>query len=530
MCKINNCINFSRIKKYLVIQVDGFSKDECNKSIKSGSTPFLKHLKEKQKFQYIEIKDYTIPAATGERQKEIMLDGKGVKFPGQTFYSKKDKSICTVYGPKYIKNLEDKSKNGILEKHGRSIANTYCAGAKENFLVISDLERFLSSLFISMEAQEKKKIPIYAKIIFRILLYLLIVPFILFPLDFIYHLVKNTKKGAVLISIFSMVVGDKYSTYATIYDIKNKDHAEITYVNFLGYDTTLHHFGQKSIFSKTALFLIDRRIRKIYKTVKKKGISDYDVFILSDHGQTESIPFEEHFGETFCELLQKILNTEVIDGTKLKIVTILNETKTILEELEDVKYPRFVKIVISVVNIVLSHLHYNFPGEHSIVFSYQGSVGHLNLNIKNEKLNQEEIERYYPELINTLKNHKGLRFLTFLTKNGVKILRKKREILIDKEEKIKENDDLLMVIDDKDGLFNSLVELAKDQNSGDIIVFGAEIGDKTITFENFKSSHGGIEKNEQETFVLAPSVYKNDLKGIKSLKELHSFFYNLPIS
>jgi hypothetical protein len=68
--------------------------------------------------------------------------------------------------------------------------------------------------------------------------------------------------------------------------------APALYVNFVGYDVIAHALGPEHPAALRELRRIDRSIREIWRAVRRVPELRYDLFVLSDHGQVESVPFE----------------------------------------------------------------------------------------------------------------------------------------------------------------------------------------------------------------------------------------------
>jgi hypothetical protein len=64
------------------------------------------------------------------------------------------------------------------------------------------------------------------------------------------------------------------------------------YVNFVDYDVPAHALGPGSRTALRALRHVDASIRDIWNAVRRVPDLGYDLFVLSDHGQITSVPFE----------------------------------------------------------------------------------------------------------------------------------------------------------------------------------------------------------------------------------------------
>src|SRR5690606_37605719 len=63
-------------------------------------------------------------------------------------------------------------------------------------------------------------------------------------------------------------------------------------------DEFAHHFGPSSRTALKSLRALDRRIGEIRRVLRRLPGRPYDLYILSDHGQTPSIPYRIRYGET----------------------------------------------------------------------------------------------------------------------------------------------------------------------------------------------------------------------------------------
>jgi hypothetical protein len=70
------------------------------------------------------------------------------------------------------------------------------------------------------------------------------------------------------------------------------------YVNFVDYDVAAHELGPRHPGAFRALRGIDRSIGRIARVVRRLRALEYDLFILSDHGQIRSVPFRAVAGPT----------------------------------------------------------------------------------------------------------------------------------------------------------------------------------------------------------------------------------------
>ncbi len=77
------------------------------------------------------------------------------------------------------------------------------------------------------------------------------------------------------------------------------------YVDLLGYDEVAHHSGIERFDTLSVLRAIDRQIGRLHRATQLAP-RRYLVVSLSDHGQTQGLPFAQRFGETVEELIGRL--------------------------------------------------------------------------------------------------------------------------------------------------------------------------------------------------------------------------------
>ena len=82
------------------------------------------------------------------------------------------------------------------------------------------------------------------------------------------------------------------------------------YVNYLDHDVAAHAFGPQDRAAFRALEFVDRSIRQIGRILRRVPEHQYDLYILSDHGQARSKPFAEL---TAGKPLERLLFDELLD-------------------------------------------------------------------------------------------------------------------------------------------------------------------------------------------------------------------------
>jgi putative membrane protein len=134
-------------------------------------------------------------------------------------------------------------------------------------------------------------------------------------------------------------------------------------------------------------------------------------------------------------------------------------------------------------------------------------MAHIYLTEISNRALKSEIENSKKGLIRNLIEHKGIEFIVVELEMGYEICGKNGKINIDKNFKIKEeNGDVFsnIIETNKNIIIDSLKEIVCNEESGDIIIFGAVIGkNRIINFEEQYGGHGGIGGMQNYPFIIS---------------------------
>lgn len=86
--------------------------------------------------------------------------------------------------------------------------------------------------------------------------------------------------------------------------------APAIYTTYVGYDEVAHHAGPATGDALRTLKGLDRQFVRILKVVDRWAGRPYDVFVLSDHGQSEGATFKQRYGQTLGELFQDMVGAD----------------------------------------------------------------------------------------------------------------------------------------------------------------------------------------------------------------------------
>jgi len=412
-----------------------------------------------------------------------------------------------------------KDYQGIL-KNGRSIVNLFSGGADESRLTNSMLYQKDTKAFLAQFD------------IFLFLFYPRVLAAVAYRgvshgvtyLQYLYenfwnkveHLANPSDFKYNITSFFSSVFFEELETKAMIKEMRKG--TPYLYITFNGYDECSHHQGPSSPAAYEALRSIDKKIKRIISHTE-----GYDLYILSDHGHTESVPFRQLYGINFKQFIRQELDqythrNDRYFRKKRGEVDIVD--KFFLHPL--VKLEHAYHYLFSKSFKALHHqLHWN---SHPYFLEVSDPMANLYFTFTNEKANMSEVERHYPGFLDTLRNHPGIGFAFGKEGDYVKVISRDGEAYLGSDDADRQfcGERFLRNYGDEHTLTRQLRYFADMENSGDVIIFGDYSKGNVVSFINHFGSHGSAGGEQMHPFFLAPE--RHDLSGVINASQLHPLF------
>ncbi len=278
----------------ILVQIDGLSRRQFERAMAVRRMPFLKSLITTQGYEAGSF--YSgIPSSTPAVQGELFY---GVKccVPAFEFYDRSSGTIRKMSTAEASREIEEKLKQegeGLL-KGGASYSNIFGGGADGVNYCATSIG--WSSTFAMVRPA---RLLLLAIVYFRSTLRvagLSVIEMLLSLVDSIEgirqgeHPWKEIKFVPARVSI-SIALREIITLGACI-DIARG--VPVILLNFLGYDEQAHRRGPSALFAHWALKGIDGCVRRIFEAGVRSERRHYDLWIYSDHGQEETIPWCRH--------------------------------------------------------------------------------------------------------------------------------------------------------------------------------------------------------------------------------------------
>lgn len=463
-------------KGLVVIQIDGLGYADLQKAIGLNRAPFFGWLSQEKGFF---LKPYfgVFPSVTTAAEAMLMYGGQtGVV--GFSWYDRRlGRFVRAELGGKM--NLVESSLERLgppLFKDGSVILGAYSGGATLTALAAGTLNPdyplpFLLKLRIVL-------VPLLNPIRFwRIVLFLLTHFFIQ-----TFLLLKSRRwrqyrwnLEEVLLRVF---LTDLVSLIATL-DLWRQTPS--LFVNFTLYDKMAHDYGPSHPLALAAAGLVSVYCRTIYQ-VSQRQKRKYDFLIISDHGQTPAVFFDDYVGQGLAEVVEQSLadpryQVWVTFGTSLSENEIRDQRKVFI-----------------VPSCCLAQVYFS----ESLKSSYFKS----------------DLETKFPHLFDHLIANRGVGWvLVRLNEDSQVLLAKSGQVVFSQGGVVETQGHPLQGLASPDLILSALAGFAREANNGDLVIFGAFAGETCVNFEPLVGAHGGFVGEMIQPFVIT------DNQAILALQE-----------
>ena len=517
-------------KKFIALQLDGVSHDILLTAMEKGYMKFLKKLVEEEGYN-LEKYNCGMPSGTPAIHSAIFY-GDNKNIPSFRFIDKKNQRYFTFGKPtraRLAEKLFFANKKGILEG-GASYANHLSGGAERSILT-------MSTITANKKFKRIKEGDLWLLLFLNPLglgrfLYYSVAEEVLEIISYLWNLFTSWmsgKKGIYKVwmpfrKIMTAALLTEMITLGAILDVKRR--VPKIYLTYLNYDDIGHFRGPSSRDAMFALRGLDRRVKRIYKQAKREG---YDMYILSDHGQTPGVPFKQVHGMELANFIEKSTKTKSFgrDEGPIRyglISVVMKKTAGVLGYLST-PLRWIVKAFAASTMKMLKGKNYPFDWDDkkSIFVVDSCSLAKVYFNYTVERAELKGINRKYPDLIEKLLRNKSIGIV--MVKDGAKtvFLAKDGRFEIYEDGSFKTfGQNFLKRFGNTKILVKQLESYAKKNFLGDLILFG-ELNDGVMTsFTDHVGCHGSIGGAMMEPFFMSKEKY--DMSRVIDAKALHKVF------
>src|SRR5438309_2545403 len=289
-------------RKLVILHVDGVGADSLERGLREGDMPCVQQLIDAEGYEAHRSQS-GLPSTTPFAQAAILY-GDNSEIPSSRWWDRERRVLVQFGAASSYKKVADKYFRDCepLTKGGACIAACYPAGAADDF-GIAYQDR-------SYGRQERSRSAA------RVL-----VPYLANPIhlgDWVWQTVAMLARTATDYTqarsrgrrparpyVVTNVVEEIFVHHLTRYAVEQamREGYSPIYAGFYAFDESAHAFGPSDRSVRRALQHVDHTIRKIASTRGDR----YELVVLSDHGQVDTIPFAGAGGRPLGEVLAGLL-------------------------------------------------------------------------------------------------------------------------------------------------------------------------------------------------------------------------------
>ena len=498
------------------LEIDGLSYERMQRALTMGLLPAVKGLLENGTHRLSHI-DCGFPSQSSSCQAGIMY-GDNYDIPAFRWYIKEQSRMVVS------NNIADAAEinrrffngNGLL-REGTSINNLLSGEAARSLMTISTLRD---------EANYEKPHSGYDLSLVFLNPYLFTRAIVLTLWDLILELfqaarqrIRNEQPRVNRLNRFFPFLRAATNVFlrdvganAVILDVMRGSPA--IYTTFMGYDEIAHRAGPDSMDALNSLKGFDRSFARILDVIERKAQIPYEVFILSDHGQSQGATFLQRTGYTLGAYLEQLVGGKSFmaemssaESARTQITAVLSE----IQRLHGYKGDGHTRAdVYSRAGRTLGKRvragEHNVPVDVDMLVLASGNLANVYFPEVDGKITAFQLEQRFPALLENLVAHPHIGLVvTFMEENIPWIIGKSgaRNLF---DGTITGISDPLLDYGDPDLRAAQIGRVAGFPHAGDLIIISTIDQDgKIAAFEELVGSHGGIGGQQTDAFLLHPA-------------------------
>ena len=514
---------------FVVVQIDGLSYGHLLTAMKQRKLPFVRKLHARGELRLHRFQS-EIPTSTPAFQAGLFY-GDNENIPGFQFYDRPSRRHFRMGRSEFAHDVQSERANPGVLRGGSVFSCVFTGDAEASMFIFSTLLAPHRWKFVFRVWDILLLSFMNISIFFRILV-LGAVELVLAVYDMVKWYLKRgiVRRELEFIGarIALTVIGRETITLGAVIDIFRG--VPSVYVNYLGYDEHSHLRGPESKVAYWTLRGIDRSIRRIHKAVCHAE-RKYDVFILSDHGQVRTRPFEVVVGKTLGDFVkERLAGLEVAsDSLKDERAAHLARLTDGLERMAN-PMPRAFRRPLRAYARFLQRRIGTRPllgdpeSRQDVIVVSSGPIAYLYWTRFDEPLTAEEIDEMHPNLLDEMAASPGIGFVSVRTQDGGVLLHSATgQMLLTEDEATVSG-----VLPFDKSLFRAHVlagvrRVTLMPRAGDICIWGGYAPGGHISYSYEFGAHSGCSDEEISAFILAPPTVDFDFAGITR----HAQFYEL---
>ena len=480
-------------RRFLIVQIDGLSRVVLDQALASSRMPFLKRLLRRHRY-HLEPMSVGLPTSTPAFQMAAMY-GVRPDIPGFHYFDRERQADIHFPRRGHAARVEAKhsaGRRGILQG-GSAYGCVFTGGAENNLFT-----------FASLTSPSGRGL-LAALSPFVVLVWVCLKNLLRTGIELVKALPRLTArpaKGRQGWRWFTIKIGVSiwmrgFFTMAVSRDLYAGVPA--VYVNYVDYDEAAHNFGPRSRAALADLRQVDRAMRQLWRVIRRVPEHRYDLYILSDHGQTLCKSYGQLTGG---QRFEHWIFNEFLDG-KRTAAPGAGAQSGLVHGIRDRR-----RGTTELFQHFLNYLDEDFMRRSDPEANEQDGIRVISAGPNaflyvldgKEPLDAAELERRFPELANKLSLSPGVGLVLVRSTDGpVCFCRGKRYRFGESG--------LGPFADRADGglVVQGISDLMTMPSAGDLVIYGTGAAGGNVSFIPEVGSHAGPSPEELHTFIVRPA-------------------------
>ena len=524
-------VSTDQARGFIILQIDGLAHDHLLKALAGGQMPYLARRLAEQKLTVSPWR-CGLPSTTPAVQAGLMF---GCRFdiPGFRWFEKDRGATIVLKRPDQAQEVRariSRGRRGILQG-GSCYVSMFDGDA--------DLALFTLSALSSQHFFESLRglgfLLLFLLSPFRVLRLLWITvmgylaglgrrlmafarPSVINPFDVLSPLLHSV----------SDVLFTEVQTFGVMLDIYRRVPA--IYTNYSSYDEVAHKLGPAHPSALRVLRGLDKRIRQIDRMRQRYRQDSCDLYVISDHGNSPSVPFSWHHGMDLAKFIAAQVGTGSTAGepdddrshSREKLRFLLAE----LQALEQSLAPPLRRGIAATRQtldrraMVAQEGDLDIARQRDVVVSASGPLAHVYFNVSSQPLDLIQVMLLYPGLVDHLLESRGIGAVVGRAGERTVVLGNQGgTLIIDTTGDVLEGEDVVAPYGESGYVASQIHEVAHYPHTGDLMLLGAvEPHGRIVAFEEQVSTHGGLGGPQGLPFVawppkhpLSPATWRDSL-------------------
>lgn len=499
---------------FVAIEIDGLGYRYLRQAIRAGTMPYLARLITARRLRLARWR-CGLPSTTPASQAGILY-GNNWDIPGFRWYDKRSGESIMCKLPGVVRAIQERvseGRSGLL-RGGSSYTNMFDGDARLALFTLSAMgrDRFLENvrgfgflvLFLLSPGRVLRVVG------------LSLWTWLVYVGKRAAAWLRARQKGVhftflgPLLEIANNVVFREVTTFSVMMDIYRQMPA--IYASYTGYDEIAHHFGAGSPEALRALRALDNQIRHIDRIRQTYQAREYDLYILSDHGMTPSVPFRAAFGLSLEQFVAERTGQQVHAGEGEDEGLPEQRARFLVEEIRGLEARRRGPIPSLLLQATRRRLEeellaqaleaeWDLSRRGEIAVRNSGSLSHIYFQVTPRQMDLGEIALLYPQLLPDLVGHAGIGLVAGRDGEQVVLTSERGTLWVGPEGERLQGEDPLAGYEGRDWALGQVVRLVRFPHAGDLVLLGTWDGEQVICFEEQVSSHGGLGGPQTQPFL-----------------------------